>query len=133
MGEGANLVASDRDTHFLNLFGGEIKEAHAAWRYTLMSGLIPAIPLIVIRPFLPESPKWAAKRASGTLRRPSIRELFQPELRRTTLVTTAMFACSYGIAFGAIQQMPQIVPGIDAVKQQIATRTEGKTKRKSPR
>src|SRR5262245_4877581 len=25
-----------------------------AWRYTLMSGLIPAIPLIVIRPFLPE-------------------------------------------------------------------------------
>ena len=24
-----------------------------------------------------------------------------------------MFACSYGVAFGAIQQMPQIVPGID--------------------
>jgi MFS family permease len=29
---------------------------HEAWRYTLMSGLIPAIPLILIRPFLPESP-----------------------------------------------------------------------------
>src|SRR5688572_29417202 len=42
----------------------------AAWRYTLMSGLIPALPLIIVRPFLPESPKWVAKRAAGTLHRP---------------------------------------------------------------
>src|SRR5688572_26165182 len=39
-------------------FGGGIGNAHAPWRYTLMSGLIPAIPLILIRPFLPESPAW---------------------------------------------------------------------------
>lgn len=97
-------------------FLGKITEPHAEWRYTLMSGLIPAIPLIVIRPFLPESPKWAQKKQAGTLRRPSIAELFAPELRRTTIVTTIMFACSYGVAFGAIQQMPQIVAGIDAVK-----------------
>src|SRR5262245_25987315 len=32
-----------------------IPDPHAAWRYTLMSGIIPAIPLILIRPFLPES------------------------------------------------------------------------------
>ena len=31
---------------------------HEPWRYTLMSGVIPAIPLIIIRPFLPESPTW---------------------------------------------------------------------------
>lgn len=105
---------------------GQIVEPHAAWRYTLMSGLIPAIPLIVIRPFLPESPKWAAKKAAGTLRRPSIMELFSPELRRTTIVTTLMFACSYGVAFGAVQQMPQIVPGLDTVKAEIQKRTEGK-------
>jgi MFS family permease len=113
---------------WLNFFGGEIKDQHAAWRYTLMSGLIPAIPLIVIRPFLPESPKWAAKKAAGTLQRPSIAELFAPKLRRTTLVTTAMFACSYGVAFGAIQQLPQIIPGVDAVQQKIASVTEGKPK-----
>ncbi len=113
---------------FLNLFGGQISDPHAPWRYTLMSGLIPAIPLIVIRPFLPESPKWAAKKAAGTLRRPSIAELFSPELCRTTLVTTAMFACSYGVAFGAVQQMPQIVPGIDAIRAEIDEKTEGKAK-----
>lgn len=83
---------------------------HQAWRYTLMSGLIPAIPLIVIRPFLPESPVWLAKRAAGTLRRPSLGELFQPRLARTTWITTAMFACSFAAAFGAVQMAPQIVP-----------------------
>ena len=111
---------------YLNWFGGQIKDPHAAWRWTLISGLIPAIPLIVIRPFLPESPKWASRRAAGTLRRPSLGELFSPEFRRTTVVTTIMFACSYGVAFGAIQQMPQIVPGIDVVKQEIAQANVGK-------
>jgi MFS family permease len=89
--------------------------AHEAWRYTLMSGVIPALPLILIRPFLPESPAWAAKKAAGTLKRPSIRELFQPAYRRTTLVTALMFACSYGAAFGAIQHLPRIVPGLPEV------------------
>jgi len=103
-------------------FLGEIQNPHAPWRYTLMSGLIPAIPLILIRPFLPESPKWAQKRDSGTLRRPSIAELFSPQLKRTTIVTTIMFACSFAAAFGAIQQMPQIVPGLPEVKAQ----TDGK-------
>jgi len=97
------------------------------WRYTLMSGLIPAIPLIIIRPFLPESPKWAAKRAAGTLHRPSIAKIFSPELRHTTIVTTIMVACSYGVAFGAIQQMPQIVPGIDKVREKIQAVTAGKS------
>ena len=99
---------------------------HADWRYTLMSGLIPAIPLIVIRPFLPESPKWAAKKAAGTLGRPSIAELFSPALRRTTIVTTLMFACSYGVAFGALQQLQQILPGIDTVQAKVRAVTEGK-------
>jgi nitrate/nitrite transporter NarK len=90
---------------------------HHPWRYLTMSGVIPAIPLIVIRPFLPESPIWREKKAAGTLRRPSIAALFAPEFRRTTLVTTVMFACTYGAAFGAIQQMPQqIVPGLEDVR-----------------
>jgi MFS family permease len=106
---------------FLGL-GEGIANPHAPWRYTLMSGVLPAIPLIVIRPFLPESPIWQQKRAAGTLRRPSIAALFAPELRRTTLVTTLMFAMSYGAAFGAIQQIPQIVPGLPQVRAQTQGR-----------
>ena len=97
-----------------------IADPHAAWRYTLMSGVIPAIPLILIRPFLPESPAWQKKRQEGTLQRPSLAALFAPELRRTTLVTTLMFAMSYGAAFGAIQQIPQMVPGLQEVRGMTA-------------
>ena len=95
----------------------EIQGGHEPWRYTLMSGVIPAIPLMFIRPFLPESPIWREKKAAGTLRRPSIAALFAPQFRRTTIVTTIMFACSFGAAFGAIQQMPQqIAPGLSDVR-----------------
>jgi MFS family permease len=104
----------------ITAFGLEIDNPHAAWRYTLMSGVLPAIPLIVIRPFLPESPIWQQRRAAGTLQRPSIAALFAPDLRRTTIVTTIMFAMAYGAAFGAIQQIPQIVPGLPEVREVTA-------------
>jgi MFS family permease len=90
--------------------------AHEAWRYTLMSGLIPALPLIVIRPFLPESPVWQEKKRAGTLKRPSFGELFAGGFARTTIVTTIMMACAYAAAFGAIQQVPRIVPGLPELR-----------------
>jgi len=102
----ANILAARFADVLPAIHGG-----HDAWRYTLVSGVIPALPLILIRPFLPESPVWAEKKAAGTLKRPSIRELFSPSLVRTTVLTTLVFAASYGIAFGAIQQLPQILGG----------------------
>ena len=102
----------------------EVRGGHEAWRYTLMSGVIPAIPLMIIRPFLPESPAWREKKAAGTLKRPSFGALFTPELRRTTIVTTIMMACAYAAAFGAIQQMPRIVPGLEEVQALARTAQE---------
>ena len=92
--------------------------AHAAWRYTLLSGLIPALPLILVRPFLPESPVWLERRAAGTLQRPSPGELFSPALLRTTVVTTIAMAAGFAVAFGALQQLPRIVPGLASLKDQ---------------
>ena len=112
-------------------FGLDISDPHAPWRYTLMSGVIPAIPLILIRPFLPESPAWAAKKAAGTLKRPSIAALFAPDLRRTTIVTTIMFAAAYGAAFGAIQQIPQIIPGLPEVREAVAGLTPPQAARRT--
>jgi MFS family permease len=100
-----------------------IHGVHEAWRYTLISGVIPAIPLMVIRPFLPESPIWKEKKAAGTLKRPSIAEIFNPRFKRTTLISTLMVACSYAVAFGAIQQLPQIVPGVREVQTVVRTQT----------
>jgi len=74
---------------------GQIENVHAAWRWTLISGLLPALPLLLIRPFLPESPKWKQMKEAGTLKRPSVLALFAPAYRRTTIVATLMFACAY--------------------------------------
>ncbi len=107
MVSGVSYLISKTATSLPAIYGG-----HENWRYLMISGLIPAIPLIIIRPFLPESPVWREKKAAGTLKRPSIAELFNHEYRKTTLITAAMFALSLGAAFGAIQQIPQIVPSL---------------------
>jgi MFS family permease len=103
-------------------FAGDLPAIHGlheAWRYTLISGVIPALPLILIRPFLPESPQWLRKRQEGTLRRPSLLELFAPQLRWTTILTTLVFASTFGLAYGAIQQHSQIISAHVATKAAI--------------
>ncbi|MSU59495.1 MAG: MFS transporter [Pedosphaera sp.] len=93
----------------------------AAWRYLLMTGLLPAIPIALLLPFVPESQVWKEKRAAGTLKRPSFAALFAPELRRVTLVTAVLSACAYGIAFGALQvTVARVTPGLPELKQQAA-------------
>jgi len=96
------------------IYGG-----HDNWRYLLIAGLIPAIPLIFIRPFLPESPVWQEKKAAGTLRRPSLAAILNEQFRQTSLVSALIFACSLGAAFGAIQQLPQIVPALVKVDPKL--------------
>jgi MFS family permease len=111
MATGAYYLFETYGQHLPAVSGG-----HDAWRYTLMSGLVPAIPLILIRPFLPESPIWEQKKRAGTLKRPSFAELFAPQFRTTTIVTTVMMAAAYAAAFGAIQQTPRVVPGLPDVR-----------------
>jgi hypothetical protein len=94
-----------------------VQGGHSPWRYALIFGAFPAIPLILVRPFLPESPIWKARRAAGTLRRPRIAELFAPRLRRVTIVTTLLVACGYALAFGVLQHIPRIVPTLPQVAE----------------
>ncbi|MDB6119363.1 MAG: nanT 3 [Verrucomicrobiaceae bacterium] len=93
-----------------------------SWRYLLMTGILPAIPIALLLPFVPESNVWKQKRAAGTLRRPSFAALFAPELRRVTLVTAALSACAYGIAFGALQvTVARVTPGLPELRDQSKT------------
>jgi MFS family permease len=93
-----------------------IQGGHETWRYTVLSGTLPALPLIILRPFLPESPLWRAMKMAGTSSRPSLAEIFRGRLRRTTLVTALMVACSYAITFGATMHVPRIVPDLAQVQ-----------------
>jgi MFS family permease len=84
-----------------------------AWRYTLMTGLIPALPIVLLLPFVPESAVWLERKRAGTLKRPRFGELFAPGLLRTTLVATILSACAYAAAFGTLQvTVTQGVPGL---------------------
>ncbi len=90
-----------------------------SWRYLLMTGLIPAIPIALLLPFVPESKVWKERRAAGALKRPSFTALFAPELRRVTIVTAILSACAYGIAFGALQvTVARVTPGLPEMKEQ---------------
>ncbi len=92
-----------------------------SWRYLLMTGLLPALPIALMLPFVPESQVWRERRASGSFQRPSFGALFAPELRRVTLVTAALSACAYGIAFGALQvTVARVTPGLPELKPQAA-------------
>jgi len=93
-----------------------VRGGHEPWRYMLLSGLLPAIPLIIARPFLPESPVWQEKRRAGTLQRPAIADIFGPRFRGVTFVTAVMVACSYAASFGANLQLPRVVPGLAEVR-----------------
>ncbi len=119
MATGAYYLAVTYGEHFPS-----IRMGHDAWRYTLLFGLAPAVPLMFVRPFLPESPVWKEKRAKGILKRPSIAELFRPALKKTTLVTTLLYACAYAIPFGVLQQTPRMVPGLPEVSSLVGRQVE---------
>ena len=99
----------------------------AAWRYTLLTGLVPGALILLLMPFVPESRVWSDKKRAGTLARPRFSELFSPALLRTTLVTAALSACAYAAAFGALQLTPlQMAPTLvpDFGKRQAAIKGE---------
>lgn len=109
-----------------------IHGGHEAWRYTILFGILPAIPLLVVRPFLPESPIWQRKKEEGTLQRPSIAELFHPEFRKTALLSCFMMACAYAASFGMLQHFARIIPGEPEVRilahtgqQKVVTALQG--------
>ncbi len=93
--------------------------APATWRYLLMTGLMPALPIALLLPFVPESQVWRDRKRAGTLKRPSFAAIFSPELRRVTLITAGLSACAYGVAFGALQLTPlRIAPGLPELAAQ---------------
>ncbi len=91
---------------------GHVPE-NVAWRFTLLTGLIPGAAILLLMPFVPESRVWKQRKMAGTLQRPSFLALFSPGLLRTTVVTTILSACGYAAAFGAIQLTPLLIaPGL---------------------
>ncbi len=125
------ILANSKDFPTLGLPIPNNGSTPATWRYLLTTGILPAIPIALLLPFVPESRVWKEKKLAGTLKRPRISELFAPEFRRVTIVTALLSACAYGIAFGALQLTPlRIAPGLPEAaplsKQMAPLRAEAK-------
>ncbi|MBN9118927.1 MAG: MFS transporter [Planctomycetes bacterium] len=116
---GANTLARGYADQLPPIPVPEPFDPHSFWRYTLLTGLVPGVLILLLMPFVPESRVWAERKRTGTLKRPRFGELFSPELRRVTLVSTALSACAYAAAFGALQLTPtQVVPGLPSLTEQ---------------
>jgi MFS family permease len=88
---------------------------HDGWRYTLAAGAIPAIPMMLIRSRLPESPMWLSSRRAGVRRSVRVMDVFAPRLRRATLAAVALTTLVYASAYGVLQQWARLVPGLPDV------------------
>ena len=93
----------------------EVRGGHEAWRYALIFGAVPVVPVVVARFLLPESAEWQRRKQAATLRRPSFGELFNPKLRRATLLSCLVVACVFLATSGALQQVSRMVPGLPQV------------------
>lgn len=116
-GVGVFLVAC---VYYLSVTYGQhwpaIADTHAGWRYALVFGAVPVLPLLLARLGTPESARWLQLQARGSRMRPSFRELFRPQLRRVTIVSTVLVASIYGLGYATVSQMPRIVPGLAGVR-----------------
>jgi MFS family permease len=116
-GIGVFLVAC---VYYLSVTYGQhwvaIAGTHAGWRYALIFGALPVLPVLLARLRTPESAEWLQLRTREGRMRPSFRELFKPQLRRVTIVSTALVASIYGLGYATVSQMPRIVPGLAGVR-----------------
>lgn len=65
-------------------------------RWLFLVGVLPALLVLWIRRAVPETEEWSRARAGVTQVRARIRDLFRPELRRTTLLVVAV--CALGLS-----------------------------------
>lgn len=96
------------------LLAGVVNLALARYdeRYVFLAGLAPALIVLWIRRAVPETDDWhAAKHAAGA-REPGIGDLFAGHVRRTTLLTMAVCACSltahWAFMFWSAQHLRQL-------------------------
>jgi MFS family permease len=97
-------------------------------RYVFLIGVLPALIVYWIRRHVPEPEEWQHAKAGVRGREPGIAELFKGGVRRTTLLTIAVCACSltgwWAFMFWNLQHMrnlPSVADWPDEKKQQLVS------------
>jgi hypothetical protein len=95
-------------------------------RYVFLVGILPALLVFWIRRHVPEPAEWHSAKRKAQGNEPSVLELFRGEIRRTTLLTIVVCACSLSAWWAFMfwnQQHMRNLPDIAAwpVRQKEAT------------
>ena len=94
---------------------GEIQQSHADGAMHCCSARCRCLP-VCSHDYVARVAALAAAAGDRFAAPPGIRELFQPQLRRITIVSSVMVASIYGIAFGVMLHLPRIVPGLEGIR-----------------
>jgi MFS family permease len=94
-------------------------------RYVFLAGLAPALIVLWIRRAVPETDDWHAAKAAAGAVQPRLIDLFRGPTLRTTLLTTAVCACSltahWAFMFWSAQHLRQLP---DVVERTAEAKTE---------
>ncbi len=75
-----------------------------SWRWVALVGGAPALLTFFIRLYVPESPRWVEARRSAPVQ--PLSELWQPGLRRTTIIATILCGVTLIGTWGLVQWLP---------------------------
>lgn len=99
-------------------------------RYVFLVGILPALLTFWIRRQVPEPEEWHAAKKRAADAEPGVADLFRGAVRRTTLLTTAVCACSltawWAFLFWQpqhLRNLPELATWTAAARDQLVSRT----------
>jgi len=100
----AGLLGSSANVGFLVSSLVNLTAGHLGWRLIFCIGIVPALLTLVIRLTIKEPARWVKARERGE--RPDLNQLFQPGLRRNTIMACLISSVAIIGTWGVFQWIP---------------------------
>jgi MFS family permease len=98
-------------------------------RYLFLIGVLPALLVLWIRKAVPEPEEWHAAKSAASHREPAVGDLFHGDIKRTTLLVTAVCAASLTAHWAFmfwhqqhLRNLPDVLPMTAAEKNALASK-----------
>ncbi len=101
---GAIGAAANLGFTMLGALGAAFTVSRESWRWVMLAGAAPALLTLFIARYVPESHRWKESIKSGGAK--PLHEIFQPKLRKTTLLGIIFAAVVLIGTWGSVQWLP---------------------------